>query len=118
MALVYSITDAPSFTGSSPQAACTAWTAFYGAYTPWPNKYHTGAWSVADRTCYMLKAPLGSEDYQYASTISVSGTEDPPPTGTPDPSMAALVGGVLLAWALGYVLGFKVRLVKMAIYAA
>ncbi len=32
--------------------------------------------------------------------------------------MTTFVGAFLMAWAVGYVLGYKVRLVRMALYAA
>ena len=32
--------------------------------------------------------------------------------------MSVTVGAYLLAWAVGYVLGYKVRMVKSAIYAS
>jgi hypothetical protein len=32
--------------------------------------------------------------------------------------MTTFVGAFLMAWAIGYVLGYKVRLVRLALYAS
>ncbi len=32
--------------------------------------------------------------------------------------MTTLIGAFLLAWAVGFVLGYKVRLIRLALYAS